>query len=346
MADPIVDPTEQFLQTYSALAPEPKQPARPPIFIADRREGPDLLDISESIRPLAELCAHKETQTPLMIGIVGPSGSGKSFALERLAASVDGLAKAAARSSAGPFVSRIVTASIDAAGIAGDPASAVATAVFAALERDNYAALADEAAHASADPYQAANKALERHDEVRRRLDAERQARDDVEARRARLTENLLFETAGSRIDAFARARRGQIEGRLRRFDLASGDSTANYKSLVRDLADVGWGARAGAMLNVVWAYSSQRRLLLIAIVLLALAFGLTQAQSAAASVEAAQFRQSVRRARRLDRRPWRAARKYCVRAHRVGVGGAGGEYLARHRLHHAVVSRRQIAEL
>ena len=80
---------------------------------------------------------------------------------------------------------------IDAGAISGDPASAIAAATFAALGRENggvsYAALADEAAHASADPYQAANKALERHDDVRRRLDAERQARDDVEARRARL---------------------------------------------------------------------------------------------------------------------------------------------------------------
>ena len=107
-------------------------------------------------------------------------------------------------------------------GVAGDPGSAIAAAVFAALGRErsgvNYAALADEAAHAGVDPYQAANKALERHDEARRRLDAERQARDDVEARRARLIENMLYETAGSRIDAYARAKRGPIEARLAPF--------------------------------------------------------------------------------------------------------------------------------
>ncbi|MGA2792146.1 MAG: hypothetical protein ABSE69_01215, partial [Roseiarcus sp.] len=177
---------------------------------------------------------------------------------------------------------------IDAAGIAGDPASAIAAAVFGALGRDNsgvnYAALADEAAHAGVDPYQAANKALERHDDARRRLDAERQARDDVEARRARLIENMLYETAGSRIDAYARAKRAPIEARLRRFDLVAGDSTANFKDLVRDLAGAGWGARAGVVLGALWAYRSQRRLLLAALALLALALGLTEARTPQAS--------------------------------------------------------------
>lgn len=286
MAEPMIDVSGQFLHAVGEKTPVPPPQARGPVFVADRREGPDLLDIDDSLQPLAELCAHKETQTPLMIGIVGPAGSGKSFALERLTAAIDARATAARRSAGGPFVSGIVTAPIDAAGISGDPASAIAAAVFAALGRDNgganYAALADEAAHASADPYQAANKALERHDGVRRRLDAERQSRDEVEARRARLSESLLYETAGSRVDAYARARRGPIEARLRRFDMISGDSAASYKGLVRDLAGVGLGARFGVVLNALWAYRSQRRLLLAAIVLFALAFGLTQLQAPA----------------------------------------------------------------
>jgi hypothetical protein len=269
------------------LFPSASQPAgekRTPVFLSDGRDGLDLLDMAEAIRPIAELCAHRDTQTPLMLGVVGPPGAGKSFALERLRVAVDGLATAGGRAVGGVFVGRIVTVPIDAAAISGDAATAIATAAFAALVRDsagvNYAALADEAANAGADPYQAANKALERHDDVRRRLDAERQSRDDVEARRARLVENVLYETAGSRVDSYARARRGQIEARLRRFDLAAGDSTANFKGLVRDLADAGWGARAGAVLSSIWAYRSQRRLLLAAIVFLALAFGVSELQT------------------------------------------------------------------
>jgi hypothetical protein len=293
LAEPLVDVAGQFPQALSEKTPTPAPAAPPPpsvrgpIFVADRREGPDLLDVDASLQPLAELCAHRETQTPLMIGVVGPSGSGKSFALERLVASVEGLAKAARRSTGSPFASGIVTVPIDAGAISGDPASAIAAATFAALGRENggvsYAALADEAAHASADPYQAANKALERHDDVRRRLDAERQARDDVEARRARLSETLLYETAGSRVDAYARGRRGQIEARLRRFDMAAGDSTANYKGLVRDLAGVGLGSRFGVVLNALWAYRSQRRLLLGAILLFVVAFGLSELQTGTA---------------------------------------------------------------
>jgi hypothetical protein len=260
------------------LANQPAAEKRAPVFLADGREGPDLLDMGEAIQPLAQLCAHRDTQTPLMIGIVGPSGSGKSFALERLRVAVSGLA-----AEGGPSLARIVTVSVDAAAISGDPVSAIAAAAFEALGRDsaghNYAGLADEAAHAGADPYQAANKALERHDDARRRLDAERQSRDDVEARRARLVDNVLFETAGSRVDAYARGARGRIEARLRRFDLAASDSTANFKNLVRDLAGAGWGARLGVVVTSIWAYRSQRRLLLAAIVFLALAFGLTELQ-------------------------------------------------------------------
>jgi hypothetical protein len=89
----------------------------------------------------------------------------------------------------------------------------------------------------------------------------------------------MLYETAGSRIDAYARARRGPIEARLRRFDLVAGDSSANFKDLVRDLADAGWGARFSVVLRATWAYRSQRRLLLAAIVCLALAFGLVEVQ-------------------------------------------------------------------
>lgn len=255
---------------------------RAPVFLSDGQGGPDLLDISAAIQPLAELCAHRDTQTPLMIGIVGPPGSGKSFALQRLRGAVENIETDPAAGADGAFVARMLTVPIDAAAISGDPASAIAASVFAALERGksgvSFEALADEAAHMGADPHQAANKALERHDEARRRLEAERQSRDEVEARRARLADSVLFEMAGSRIDAYARGRRGQIDARLRRFDLATGDSIANFKALVRDVAEAGWGTRVGVALGAIWAYRSQRRLLLAGIVLLVLAFAGAQA--------------------------------------------------------------------
>ena len=58
-----------------------------------------------------------------------------------------------------------------------------------------------------------------------RKLEAERSQRDEVEAKRARLADTLAFETPGSRIDVFARARRGTIEAQLRRFGLAGSDA-------------------------------------------------------------------------------------------------------------------------
>jgi len=279
---PSADVSEQPPVAIPAAGEKPPPTGRA-VFVADSSAGADLLDIADALQPIVELCVHKETQTPLTIGVVGPSGSGKSFALERLVGAVEGLAAAAGQAPGGPFVSRLVAVPIDAAGIVGDPASAIAAAVYAALARDgsgaSYVALADEAAHAGVDPYQAANKALERHDEARGRLDVERQARDDIEARRARLVENMLYETAGSRIDAYARARRGRIEARLRRFDLVVGDSTTSFKDLVRDLAGAGWSARFSVVLRALWAYRSQRRLLLAALICLALAFGLAELQ-------------------------------------------------------------------
>ncbi|HLW89776.1 MAG TPA: P-loop NTPase fold protein [Roseiarcus sp.] len=271
-------------------APEPLLPvdgkgvrsAREIPFLADGRHGPDLLEISEAIQPIVELVAHRDSQTPMMIAVVGPSGAGKSFTLGRIAAGVEAL-RAAAKTVDGPFVSQIVTVSLDAAAIATDPAAHLAAATYAALCRDNgdggYAALADEAAHAGADPHLAASKAAERHDEARRRLDAERQARDETEARRARLSDVVLFETPGSRVDAYARASRGRIEARLRRFELLTGEPTANFKELVRDFAGAGAGSRLGLALRSIWAYRRQSRLLLGAIVFFLLALAVSQAR-------------------------------------------------------------------
>ena len=121
--------------------------------------------------------------------------------------------------------------------------------------------------YAGGDPLRAAKAASDRHDDIVRKLEAERTQRDEVEARAARLADALLFETAGSRVDVFARARRGAIDARLRRFGLAGPDAAASYRDLVRDVGSMGPGGRAGVALRSIWAHGGQRRLLFWAIV-------------------------------------------------------------------------------
>ena len=124
-------------------------------------------------------------------------------------------------------------------------------------------------------PRNAAAAASERHDEIVGRLEQERRARDETESRRARLSEALLFETPGSRVDAFARASRTAIEARLRRFGFVEGDPDLAYRALVRDLAGRRGGTGIGLFLRSIWAYRGQGGLIALAIVAFALAFGI-----------------------------------------------------------------------
>ncbi len=267
--------------------PTPPAPPREPLLYADSTEGADFLNAGEATWPLAELCLAQDAQSPFLVGLVGPSGSGASFALRRWLDNVETLANAAARTSGSPFVSRIVVAKIDAAGVSGDPEAAIASAAFAALERDhegvNYAAFADEAAHAGVDPLRAAAIAAERHDQMIQRLEGERAARDEVEAKRARLTEALLYETPGSRVDRYIRANRTAIETRLRHFGLAEGDPTLNYRHLVRDFEAAGPAARASVGLRAIWSYRGQFGWLMTALIAFLLAFAISQARGPSA---------------------------------------------------------------
>ena len=254
--------------------PPPAPPVVEPIFLANSVEGADLLNLGPVVQPLAHLCVTPQVQTPFLAALAGPSGAGKTFALARLKQAIDGLSGA----TAGPALGRVATVHVDAAG--GTEASiALASAAYAALDREpggvDYSALLDDLGHAGGDPHRAATAAADRHEDVLRKLEAERVQRDDVEARRARLADSLLFDTPGSRIDAFIRGRRGTIEARLRRFGLAGADADASYRHLVRDMSTLGAGARAAIILRSIWGYGSQARLLLWAIVAFVLAFGL-----------------------------------------------------------------------
>jgi hypothetical protein len=286
-APPVVSAPPVVIDAPATPPPEPAPPPASrgePLVYADGPDSPDLMGAAEATRPLAEICLAADVQTPFLIGFVGPSGAGASFALRRWVETVEALAAAAGRTTGSPYVSKIVMASIDAAGVSGDPACAIASAAFAALERDrdgvNYAGLADEAAHAGADPLRAAAAAADRHDELARRLESERAARNEVEAKRARLTDSLLYETPGSRVDAFIRAKRGAIESRLRRFDLADGDPTVNFRHLVRDFDSAGPAARAGVALRAIWGYRGQLGWLVSAAIAFALAFAVDQART------------------------------------------------------------------
>lgn len=268
-------PTPSLVASAPAEAPSPAPrvepaPAAQPIFLSDASEGADVLEAGRIVEPLAHLCVNRQVQTPFLAAIAGPGGAGKTFALNRLSRSVEALA------GSDGALARVVVARVDAADGADAPV-ALASAAYAALDRDagdvDYSPLLDESVHAGGDPFRAAKAASDRHDEVVRRLDAERVQRDEAEARAARLPDALLFETPGSRVDVFARARRAAIDARLRRFDLAGSDAGASYRDLVRDIASMRAGGRFGVAARAIWAYPGQRSLILWAIAAFVLGF-------------------------------------------------------------------------
>jgi hypothetical protein len=272
-------PFASRLQPQASAAPNPfPQPAEAgdpaPVFLADASQGADLLDVDGALAPLARLCLTARVETPFLIGLVGPAGGGKSFALNRLRQ----MTQAAANSGQAGFLQRVVAVAV-AAAAESDPAVAFASAAFAGLSQasdgQDYSGLVDETAYAGGDPHSAAKAAADRHDELVKRLDAERAARDEVEARRARLSDALLYETPGSRVDTLARTSRASIETKLRRFDLAGADPSVSYRDLVRDLASAGPGSRVGLALRSLWMAASQRRLIGVAIVAFIVAFAL-----------------------------------------------------------------------
>jgi hypothetical protein len=259
----------------SIAPPPPAAPSRAePIFLGDSADGADLLNAGQIVQPLAHLCVTPQVQTPFLAAILGPSGAGKTFALRRLTQMIEQLSALATTS--GPALQRVVLARIDASTGVEAPV-AIASAAYAALDRAqgsaDYSGLLDDLRHAGSDPHRAASAASDRHDDLVRKLEAERAQRDEVEAKRARLADALAFDTPGSRLDVFARAHRGTIEAQLRRFGLAGADADSSYRNLARDVSTIGAGGRVGVVIRSIWAYGSQARLLLWGIVAFALAF-------------------------------------------------------------------------
>lgn len=264
-ASPRAEPT-----VPSVIITPPPPPARRATFGGDLPSGSDALGIEETIAHLAELAAHRGTAAPLCIGLLGAAGTGKSFALAKLTARIRELAAAAAGAEQGPFLSRIHVQPIDAASLDGDPGPGLAARLHAGL-RQAYPDLAREIGHAARDPHVVLRETNEKLDDARRRLDSERRALDDAGSRRARLTETVLYEAAGSQVDAYARANRAGIESRLVSFGV-TGDPIRNYKDLVQFVSGAG---KTGLALRSLWGFKGQTKLIVAAVVLVAIGIGL-----------------------------------------------------------------------
>lgn len=284
MAWPFLKQSDSEIMTVTqSTRLEPKvdiapAPARPPaegqVFAADAPAHGDALGQDGAIRLMSELICHARTDTPLTIAALGGPGSGKSTFLKRLAVRVEMLSNAAAQAGKGPYAARFVIARLDALRHAADAEAALAMTAAQAIGA-KWPALASEALHAVRDAHQTAREAAEASDAARRRLEAERRALQETEARQSRLVETVLYDAGGTRIDAFVRSRRGELDARQRAFGF-SGDPIDTFKDLVRDISGAGGPlARAAASTRALWAFRGQSRLLVLAIVALLLAWGL-----------------------------------------------------------------------
>ncbi len=266
--------TSTAVASYQPVPPEPASPPRTgaadalPVFASDGAAVRGA--VAPSPHPLAELAVHRRAETPLSIGIFGPPGSGKTRFLSTLIDAAGHLAAAAgAVAGTTPFLSRVVSARVEAAPGRG-AVPLIVGSVLSALG-EGHAAFAEDAVHAGGDPREAARLAGERVNALRRSLDGERQTLDELSSRRARLTDAVLFDAAGSRLDGFARANRGRIEARLSAFGLGTSDPIRTYKELVRQGAEAGGGSRLGLTVRALWAFKGQGRLIVLAVLLAAL---------------------------------------------------------------------------
>ena len=232
--------------------------------------GEDRLGRDQLAVRLVDVLTHRRTETPLTMALFGPPGSGKSLLLRRVAELATELGQMTMGADSGrAAVAGIVATHVEL--VAGnDPAATLAHALLDALAPE-FAAVAEDALHAGGNPQEAAKRAVERSIALRRTLDGERKILDDFGARRARLVETVLFDTAGTRVDGYARANRPRIEARLRAFGLPTADPLRTYKDFVRETSDVpGAGSRIGFALRSLWGYKGQGSLIVLAVLLFA----------------------------------------------------------------------------
>ncbi len=269
-----IPPVVSALTARPVAAVAMAAPPKPKVFASDRCDGPDALGTETLIHTIAKLAVHKHAETPFCIGILGAAGSGKSFALTRLTAVADALTDQAKTHGGSPYLPRLQVVKVDAAHLDGEPMTAIAGTLCAGLSQ-SAPRLVEEALRAVRDPHAAAIEAADRLDQAQRRLHVERDNLAEVEGRRARLFESVLYEVPGSQVDAYARTNRPRLASRLQAFGF-SGDPVLNYKDLVAGLASVqGPGGFIGLTLRSLWAFKGQTRLLMTALILALIGSGL-----------------------------------------------------------------------
>jgi hypothetical protein len=266
--------------SLSAQKPSASPPVSP-LFRADIAGGRDHLFLGGPLAVLAELIVHSRTETPLTIGLLGGRGSGKSSALVEIVRSIEAAPHPDANRSEANRLGRVHVVPIDASRLDGTATVALADNLHASLV-DPYPALVGEAIHASRDPRLAAREAFEALDTARRKLSGERSALETEEARRAGLTEVVLFETPGTRIDAYARANRSTLKKRLAGLGI-EGEPIRAFKQLVFQTMD-GASARLWFVLRSFWNFKGQATLVVLALLasLAGIAAGLADSERAA----------------------------------------------------------------
>ncbi|MEA2760057.1 MAG: hypothetical protein QOH65_2670 [Methylobacteriaceae bacterium] len=264
----------EFPAAAAPVAPPPVPSSHQSVFAADAVGAPDAL--SPALARLAELALHRGAETPVSIGLLGGPGSGKSSALAALVRRIEMLGKGGG--AGGPYVSQALVMQVSGHELGDEPEAVLAARLHQALERREPVfsqECAADAVHSTSDPRALARAANERLDQARSRLDTERQALEDVSTRRARLLDTVLYETAGSQVDAYARSRRSGIESALRAFGIAGPDPIRAYKDEVNGLAQGrGGSSRMGLALRSLWAYRGQTRYLVLAVMFLLIAWG------------------------------------------------------------------------